>query len=229
MAAFGHVGAGEAGGDRVDGDAVGAEFEREPAGEHVHLRLGGGVEMVAGEARGGEGGDRGDVDDAAIAGRLHAGQHGTGGVDGAIHIDRAQAGEAGGLKAFQRGRPGDAGIVDQDGDRAEFGRHLGCHRLHRRGIRHVGAHGDGAAAGGMDLGHQGRRRVGAGGVVDRNRRTFRGQRAADGAAEAAGAASDQGDLIGPVMGHDRGSCYCAAAARNGTGAWVMRLGASVTA
>ena len=80
---------------------------------------------------------------------------------------------------------------------------LAGHGLDGRLVGHVGADGDGAAAGGPHLGGEGLGGVRAAGVVDGDRAAPGGEAADCGAADAAGAAGDEGNLVGPLAGHVR--------------------------
>ncbi|HZE39509.1 MAG TPA: hypothetical protein VE172_11935 [Stackebrandtia sp.] len=127
----------QAGGHRVDGDAVGDQFHGQRAGQARDSRLGGGVGGLGGDpvddARGG-----GDVDDPSPAALGHALDEGAAhqerGGQVALHLVLPLGvGELG--DGAQHGGPrlgGETGVVDQDvdladlfGDRVGQARHLG--------------------------------------------------------------------------------------------------------
>ena len=123
-------------------------------------------------------------------------------MDHAVDVDGAQAGEALGFPGFEGGGPADAGVVDQDGERAEFGFGAGDHGLDGGFVGDVGLDGDGPAAGSGDFLGEFLGGIGAAGVVDGHRTAGCDEAADGGAADAAGAAGDECDLILPVAGHD---------------------------
>ena len=107
-------------------------------------------------------------------------------------------------------------VVDQDIDAAEgFQRGL-RHRLDRGGIGDVGEHGDGLAAGRLDLSDHGVGFLLVGARVHHHRRAGGGKLLRDGAADIAPGAGDDGDFAGeffpfshlftPVTTQDR-SCH----------------------
>src|SRR5437867_4372160 len=76
----------EAGGDRVHADAELPQLPGQRAGEAHHAALGGGVVDVVRDAL--EEGARGDVDDGALAARLHGREHGPRAQKESAEVDR---------------------------------------------------------------------------------------------------------------------------------------------
>ena len=114
-----HVGVDIARRDGVDGDAVARAFLGQRLGEAVDARLGGGIidlAVLAGLAV-----DRADVDDPAVAARLHAFEHRLGHVEAAAEIGVDDLLPLLVVHALHRRVAGDPGIVDQHVDRAEVG------------------------------------------------------------------------------------------------------------
>ena len=175
------------------------ELEREALGEDRDRGLGGGVEGIAGK-RGAGGGDRAQIDDAAMAARAHAGRDRAGRVDQALDIDAAHARDFSGVVGVERSLPRDAGIVDQDGDGAELVLRARQHGVDRGGITDIGLHGDRAPARRDDLGRERLGGIGAGGVVDAHGDAALREELRARAAEAARGAGDDGDLVGPGHG-----------------------------
>ena len=130
-----HVGVDIARGDGVDGDAETRAFLRQRLGEAVDAALRRGIIDLAILARLPV--DRTDVDDPAPAAFLHARKGRLGEIETA-----AQIGPHHGVPVFvahlqQRAVAGDAGIVDDDVDRAVFFCHLAAGILHRVEIADV--------------------------------------------------------------------------------------------
>eukprot|EP01022_Parablepharisma_sp_SALTPOND_P036185 TRINITY_DN979_c0_g7_i1.p1 TRINITY_DN979_c0_g7~~TRINITY_DN979_c0_g7_i1.p1 ORF type:complete len:1344 (+),score=262.78 TRINITY_DN979_c0_g7_i1:3504-7535(+) len=189
---LGHVGIDEAGRHAVHGDVAAADLTRQRATHASHAGLGGGIvhlARIAGLAH-----HRGDADDAAGTGLHHATQHGTG--------EATDSGEVGGddaipfliLHAHGQLVLGDAGIVDQDGERSEFLLHLLHHGHAGLGVIDVEHH---AATGFRTQLSQvfrdgGSTRLGGSGAD--HARALAGQLGGDGAADATGCAGHQRDL-----------------------------------
>ena len=118
-------------------------------------------------------------------------------MDDTVGVDLPHALKPLPIIGVERGRVGDAGIVDQDRDGPEFGVDAVHHRFDRRIIGDVGADGDRLSAHGLDFRHQGVRRVGLSDIIHRDRDTFAGQTSHDGTADAAGAPGHQCHLVTP--------------------------------
>ena len=114
-----HLGGDLARRDGVDGDAFGGTFERQRLGETVHAGLGGRVvrlshlPLAAVDGR--------DVDDAAEVACTHAVDHLARRVEDAVEIDADDLFPLLERHTVQHGVARDAGVVDQDLDRPEFG------------------------------------------------------------------------------------------------------------
>src|SRR5665213_18129 len=184
-----HVGVDIAGRDGVDGDALAGAFLRQRLGEAVDAGFGGGVVDLA--VLPGLAVDRADIDDPPEAAAAHAVDHQPAHVEARGQIGRDHLAPLLGRHAVQHVVAGDAGVVDQDLDRAESGLDL----LHAgRAGREVGnvefERGD-AGLRGERLG-----RVVIAGVIRRHLVAGAGQRLGDGAADAARPAR-----------HDRHPCH----------------------
>jgi len=100
-------------------------------------------------------------------------------------------------------RPGDAGVVDQDLDRAKAVLDGADKSRHLLGYRHVGLHDDGAATEGFDFALN-VSRVGVALVeVDGDVDTLAGERDRGRAADPPARAGHQGDFVGQLVGTHR--------------------------
>ena len=108
------LGAGRAGGDRVDPDAVRSELDGEDLGEaeEALFRRRVGAVMEAG------GGDhvRDDVDDGAPLAALHGRHDGPGADEGPAEVDADDRVPVREVEAVDRGEAEDPRVVDEDGD-----------------------------------------------------------------------------------------------------------------
>jgi hypothetical protein len=110
--------------DAVDGDVVAGQFLAERLGQRDDAGLGG---RIGGRVRVAFlAGDRGDVDDAAVTARLHAGGDRAVGVERAVEVDVDHpAPLLHRIGVHREVLARDAGAVDQDGNGAQFGLGLG--------------------------------------------------------------------------------------------------------
>ena len=134
----GHVGLDEARGDDVRGDAARSELAGDGS-RHAHepgLRRG--VVDLPGRAE--QPDDAGDQDDAPELRLEHALRRALDDAEGAAEVGVDDLVEVVFAHAHQQRVAGDAGVRDDDLDRAEFCFDLGESGVERRGIRDVGAH-----------------------------------------------------------------------------------------
>jgi hypothetical protein len=175
--------------DGVDGDAEGRQLDRHGAGEADDAVLRGDVADAPGHPL--QAGDGRDVDDAPGARRRHRRRHRLDATVAAGQVDGDDAFEFLRRLLEERRLLADAGAVDENIDAAEGlmrGRH---HGLDARRVGDVDGDRLPASAGGCDLVGDG------GGVTDvggDDGRSLGGKPQRHGAAEAAGAAGDDGDL-----------------------------------
>ena len=113
-----HVGGDIARRDRVDRDAETRVLARQRNGEAVHAGLRGGVVGLAVLAL--EAVDRTDLHDPAPLARAHALYHRTGDVEAGVEVGADDLVPLHRRHAMERGVARDAGVVDQDLDRAEL-------------------------------------------------------------------------------------------------------------
>ena len=143
---------------------------------------------------------RGDVDDAAPAFGLHAGDGGAHGVEGAGQVDGDDAVPLRDGEILDIGGELHAGIVHQDIQAAQFGMGLGDHGVVLLGLADVGGgEGDFHAEFGGGFGPQ---RLDLGGVaeaVHHDVGALGRQRMGDAQADAAGRSGDEGDF--PLKAH----------------------------
>ncbi len=132
---------------------------------------------------------------AAIMGVEHGGQHGLDGVERAVHVDAEVAMPQVVGDVLEQGLAGHAGVVHQQGHRAEGVLQAADHIVDLGAVRHVGPQGQGAAAGGGELGHQTVGAVLPDAVIHAHGVAVGGQLTGHGAADAAGSAGDQRDLF----------------------------------
>ncbi|MDX6685138.1 MAG: hypothetical protein QOF86_1266 [Baekduia sp.] len=187
----GHLGGEEAGGDRVDADALAARpLLGEVAGQAVEPRLAGAVRGLR-QARGGEAQHARDVDDAAA--RLHDRRGGLGHPVGAVEVDVDDAAELLGRLARGGDRGAHAGVVDEDVDAAQLADRGLDQRAGVLGLADVGGDGDRPAARGL---HQRLRVLEAVGAAGAQRYVGSrlGQRLGERDTQAGGRAGDDGDL-----------------------------------
>ncbi|GCC48624.1 hypothetical protein chiPu_0032630, partial [Chiloscyllium punctatum] len=117
--------------DRIRSDAKPRILPRDAPGEGDHATFGCGIDRAALGAEPRR--LRGDVDDAAEARRLHRRQRGMGAGQDRGEVDRDQTGPIVRGRVGEEGMLIDAGIVDDDVERAVL-RH---HGMHRRGIADI--------------------------------------------------------------------------------------------
>jgi hypothetical protein len=139
-------------------------------------------------------GHRGEVDDAAPMAPAHAGQDGLRHQEARFQVDRDQFVPIPLGDLFDALHAGDAGVIHQDIDVAEF--HAdGIHQAIDAGASgDVGLDGDTAAPEASDLRFGVLRVGGASPVIDRHIGACPGKCHRDGAADAAAGAGDQGDF-----------------------------------
>ena len=152
------------------------------------------------------GSTRGEVDDRAAALVQHRRQH------GARHRRRADergvdvGGPRVGVRLVQEpDRLHGAGIVDEDGRRADLHRRLAHDGADGVGIRHVAGKPDGAALGAFA--RDGLGVIATAGGHDHVRAGF-GERLRRGGADAALGAGDEGDFSVEHGGSDQSMCHC---------------------
>ena len=215
----------EPGRDRVDGDPLGAELERQRLGEADHARLG--RHVVGHEGLAAVGARRRDVDDPAPAGGDHVGQDGLAAVERAGEVDLEDAVPRVGVDLEERAEAVEAGVVDEHRRCAERRADLVDRGVESGPVGHVHGEADGRAAGGDDLG---RRVVGgvAVAVEHRHRQAVGGEPLGDGEADARAAPGDDGRALGArrvlrsLTGSARrrrrscGACRGASSGRRGT-------------
>src|SRR5690606_39484421 len=122
-----HVGADVAGGYRVDGDAVARVFLRQRDGEAVHAGLGRGVVGLAVLALLAVDGT--DLHDPAPLAVAHAVDHRAGDVEHRVEVGVDHVLPLFGGHLVEGAVAGDAGVVDQDVDRAQRLLDLTHHRF----------------------------------------------------------------------------------------------------
>ena len=135
-------------GHAVDPDVGGGQLQRQGAGQADQRRLGAGIGNLTGGSPQPPNG--GDVNDAAVLHMKHMGQHCLNGVAGAAQVDRQVAVPLFIRDVLKLDLPRDAGVVHQQRHRPQ--RRLRCadHGLHRRPVRYVRPHRNGAAAAASD-------------------------------------------------------------------------------
>ncbi len=147
---------------------------------------------------------------------VHMLERGLGGEEGAIDVDRLHLLPVGEGVVLDRVDDLDAGVGDQDIDAAKrLGHRLGG-AVDRVLVGHIHRHGDGAPAGGFDIG---------GGLLrsleiqvgDGDRRALLGQQVSNGLADAAGGAGHDGGFSLEL--HGRFSCLDGWPGRMGRGRW----------
>jgi len=162
-------------------DEVVGEGGGEDQGRAFHWKGNAGFEEArdGGGVGGSEGGRDGGLD----------GEHGAAGVDGERPVEflLRHVGHGGAVA--------DAGVVDEDVERAEFFNCGGDEALDVRDACHVGLYCDGAATRAFDSGDGFGRLSGAVAMVDNDGSAGGGEGFGDGAADAAGCAGDDGDFF----------------------------------
>jgi hypothetical protein len=113
-----------------------------------------------------------------------------------VHVDRILAGEGVGVGVgiVDRTARGDAGIVDENVEMAEFLGDVADELRDVLGRGLVGLEGTGLDAPGLQLSDDGLSLVGRGDIADGDIRAFIGECAGGGRADAARAAGDEGNL-----------------------------------
>ena len=192
-----HVGCDQRRRHRVDGDAFLDEPRRVAARQSFHAGLGGVV--VHADGAGAARRTRGDVDDPAPLARPHHGQHGLRAQERRFQVDRDGAVEIVLGQIIDAAHDRDAGIVDENVDRAERGSDLFDHRSHGRRLRDIGRDRDGAAAAGLDPGDDGVGIIRALAVIDRDRGARFRERQRNRRADAAGCARHQRDMRAQIL------------------------------
>ena len=178
------VGEDEARRDRVHSDAVRPEFHREPPRQRDHGCFRGRIEGVAGQG-GAVTRDGAEIDDAAI----FPGAHFFGGeardVDQSVDIGAAHARHPLGIESLESGPVGDAGVIDQDRNRAEEFGDIGDEAFGFTCVADIGAKRFRLSAGDTDLIGE-RIRIGhTRNVIDRNHGALTGQAGGNGASQSA--------------------------------------------
>ena len=189
-----HIGAGDAGGDGVDADVVGAEFAGEGFGEAVDGEFGGGIAAAGGLAVKAD--HRASVQDDAAALSFHEGCGGFGAGKNGFKIEVDDGVEGGFVVVIEGFAGGDAGVVDQDVKVAVVVNEVLEGGGHGLDAGELGSDaGDGAArVGGLELlnGFFGTGRFRA---TDDDAGALFQKGFGDGVADAAGAAGDDGDFV----------------------------------
>jgi hypothetical protein len=185
---LGQRGAHEARADRVAGDVHLRHLQRHRLGEADDAVLGGDISGLEGARHQAVGG--GDVDDAAMPPRAHAGQRGGDGVEIGGQVDGDDAVPLRRRELLHRADELDAGIVHQDVEPAQRCLALGHHGAHRPGVGHVGGAVGGIAAGGAGGGDL----RGAAEAVQHHPRPALMQQAGDAQPDSAGRAGDERGL-----------------------------------
>jgi hypothetical protein len=180
------------------------DFLTQGLGESVHAELGEAVNGVA--VAGDAAGDRADVDDvgdpawALLGGLQQVREGGAGGVEQPLDVDGDHAVPVLGVRADDGPQEHQAGVVDQGVQPSESLDGLLDGRLCLGAVGDVGFHGQGGAAGLVDLGGEGFQAVQAPGH-QRDGGTVRCELAGGGGADPAARAGDEGDGAGQCRCH----------------------------
>ena len=116
-------------------DAARAEADGHALGEHLHRALAGGVRRDARPAQLTL--DRADIDDAATAARHHVPRHGLSDEEHAVEVGAHQHVPVGRIELVERRAALDAGVVDEDVDRADLGLDAGDRLDHSLTVANV--------------------------------------------------------------------------------------------
>jgi hypothetical protein len=137
--ALGHLAREEARRQRVDGDAIGAPLARQCAREVDDRALAGAVGDELDVDRAAQAGDRGDVDDAPLAPRDHAGlAHRLAHQEDAADVEVHHLVPGFQRVVFGRRAPGGASVVDQDVDLAQAAHRFVADLLDLRRVGRIG-------------------------------------------------------------------------------------------
>jgi hypothetical protein len=137
-----------------------------------------------------------DIDDAAPLLRAHRRQHGLRAEKGRFQIDRDRQIEIAFGEVVDATDDGDAGIVDEDVNRAERRSDVSNHFCDAGGLRHVGGDGDRAATYILDLPDNCLGIIGTFPIVDRDGDAGFGERDGNRRSDAAGCTGHQGNVAG---------------------------------
>ena len=173
-----------------------AQLQGKAPRENHHLGLRCRVECIA-RQRGADRRDRGQIDDAPVAPRPHAPDHGARGMDHALHVYSAHARDLLPVVGVQRALPSHASVVHQDGHRTQLCFSAGDHRLDRGRLGDVCRHRDSSSARGRNFGDHRLGRIGMHGIVHAHGGTTLRQKPRRCSAEAAGAARHHRHLVAP--------------------------------
>ena len=187
----------DAGRNGVDADAAVGNFLRQGAGEGVDGAFGGAVGHFAGGGVAAP--DGAEVDDDAFLAGEHLWQHGTGAVEGTMHIGVKEIEPFGVEHVLQQAVPTDAGAVDEHIDAAAVLAHGIDDELHLGRLANVALHADNVAAFGLEHAAEAAGGFDAFFINEADVVAIAGEPAHGGCADAAGAAGDEdvSHIVGP--------------------------------